>query len=72
MTDRAINRRPERDKYVMGLLDYKNWRAIADITGNGLRIGSARLSLQPLMDAKQVTRQWDGNERYGRFVYQRA
>jgi hypothetical protein len=42
---------------------------IMDLCQFGGRIGTIRASLKRLIESGSAKRQWDGNQRYGRFVY---
>lgn len=42
---------------------------IVDLCRFGGRIGAIRASLKRLVESRSVKRAWDGNARYGRFVY---
>jgi hypothetical protein len=64
-------RRDERDEFVVNVLN-NQWQRIADIVQAGLRFGTVRASLKRLEKAGRIEKRWDGNQRYGRFVYKIA
>lgn len=50
-----------------------NWDSVSDLVQRtGLRIGAVRNSLKRLVEDKLALRGWQGNERYGRYVYART
>ena len=61
----------EIDRYVLGMLGSEP-KAIVDLARNGWRIGTIRNALARLLQVQWVERQWDGNARYGRYVYTRT
>lgn len=51
-------------------IDGEKWASVTDLLRwSGLRIGTVRNSIRRLMAREQITRYWDGNERYGRWIY---
>ncbi|HYA42386.1 MAG TPA: hypothetical protein VEF34_13855 [Syntrophobacteraceae bacterium] len=53
-------------------VDISDWNSISHLwQKTGLRVGTLRNSLKRLCEAGKVHRAWDGNERYGRYVYAR-
>jgi len=52
--------------------DIFGWDSIVSLLlWTGLRVGTLRNSLKRLCEAGLVHRAWDGNERFGRYVYAR-
>jgi hypothetical protein len=43
--------------------------SIVDLCSNGGRIGAYRNSLRRLLEQEAVQRKWDGNQRFGRYLY---
>ncbi len=74
MTDTALIRQRERDSVVASRLSQSNYRSISEVVrfGGGLREGTVRNSLKRLVERGEVLRRWEGNERYGRYVYRIA
>ena len=64
------NRLNEIDSAVLGSLSEEP-TAILDLALRGFRFGTLRNSLKRLLDAGAVTRRWDGNARFGRYLYTR-
>ncbi len=56
------------DNAVLGMIGDAP-RAIVDLVGQGGSPGTIRNAPARLLKAQLVKRQWDGNERYGRYVY---
>ena len=49
-----------------------DWDSISKLREKtGLRLGTLRASLRRLCEVGLVYRAWDGNERFGRYVYAR-
>jgi DNA-binding transcriptional ArsR family regulator len=48
-----------------------DWKSIEDLVrrASPIRYGTVRGALKRLLAAKSVERSWDGNMRYGRYVY---
>ena len=46
--------------------------SVAEIAESGLAVGTVRASLKRLLDSGQVIRYYDGNERFGKYVYART
>ena len=70
---RAIfqERRDYRDRCVLSFFS-DEWTGIVDlITRHGGRYGTFRASANRLVEAGELERVWDGNERFGRYVYRR-
>lgn len=59
------------DNEVLGMVGEKPV-TIMDLCRYGARVGTIRNALTRLLKAQLVKRSWDGNERYGRYVYVRA
>ena len=70
-TERAELRRIDRDRMVLNQMQTKKSDAIAiaDLARSGWRIGTIRASLKRLMAEGAVERIWDGNQRFGRYLY---
>ena len=64
-------KRADTDRHVLGMLGSQP-KAIVDFTRRGWRVGTIRSALARLLQEQQVTREWDGNIRYGRYVYGRV
>ena len=45
---------------------------VAFLVNAGIRPGTVRSSLKRLLTEGSVTRQWDGNGRFGRYLYRAA
>jgi hypothetical protein len=53
-------------------LDISDWDSISYLwQKTGLRVGTLRNSLWRLCESGLADRRWDGNERFGRYVYAR-
>jgi len=69
------NRTEQIDDVVLGMIG-DDPRAIADLIRRGSygyrRPGTVRSALVRLLKAQLVKRRWDGNQRFGRYVYVRA
>jgi DNA-binding transcriptional ArsR family regulator len=53
-------------------VEISDWDSISRLCQKtGLRVGTLRASLRRLCEAGLVHRAWDGNERFGRYVYAR-
>jgi hypothetical protein len=61
----------QKDTAVLNLLQCDSWTAIIDLRSR-LRIGTIRGALRRLLAAGKAERRWDGNERFGRFLYRAA
>ena len=46
--------------------------SIMDLCRFGGRIGTYKNSLRRLLEQKAIQRRWDGNQRFGRYVYFRS
>lgn len=44
-------------------------QSITDLCRMGMHIGTVRASLKRLVAAGEVKRRWDGNQRFGRYLY---
>jgi hypothetical protein len=62
----------EIDNAVFESLHGDENQPIIDLMRRGLREGTVRASLKRLLAEKRIVRKWDGNERYGRYVYRIA
>jgi hypothetical protein len=64
-------RTEEIDYCVSGLIprNKADGVAIIDLARRGWRIGTIRNSLKRLREQGHVNRVWDGNGRYGRYLY---
>jgi hypothetical protein len=49
--------------------DAREATAIRDIVQFGFRVGTVRAALRDALERKIVDRTWDGNERFGRWIY---
>ncbi len=56
------------DNAVLGMIGDEP-RAIVDLVRHGERPGTVKNSLARLLKAQLIKRSWDGNGRYGRYVY---
>lgn len=65
------HRTSQIDQVVLSSLPNEKSRAvgIVDFYPLGARIGTVRAALKRLVSSGEVERAWDGNERYGRYVY---
>lgn len=61
----------QRDKAVAWQLN-DDWQSIFDIVRRGFRVGTVRASLKRLEQDGIVQKRWDGNSRYGRYIYKFA
>lgn len=43
--------------------------SVADLAGRGIRVGTVRAALKRLTESNIIERSWEGNERYGRWLY---
>lgn len=59
----------QKDDLLLRRLPPDDWAAIVDLARSGLRVGTIRGSLKRLLDAGTIERRWDGNERFGRYIY---
>lgn len=63
----------EIDGLVFQHLPMDGWVAIRDLVEDGfLRLGTVRGALKRLLAEGSVTRRWDGNGRFGRYLYRAA
>jgi predicted transcriptional regulator len=69
VTNTYLVKRDARDSAVLNTMLRSEWISIADLCRNGFRVGTVRASLQRLLATGRLERQWEGNERYGRYVY---
>ena len=71
MTPEALEyRQQQRDDAVYYLLN-DDWQSVDEIvlSGHGVSLGTVRASLKRLLEDGLIERKWDGNERYGRYLY---
>ena len=72
------NYKSEIDEYVLSLIpDVRHSHpsrgfSVSQLCSVGLRVGTVRNSLKRLLDAGMIQRWYDGNERFGRYVYSQA
>jgi hypothetical protein len=66
------NRTEAIDQAVLNSLSAESAVSITDLQRRGFRLGTSRNSLKRLLTQGQVCRRWDGNPRYGRFLYRLA
>lgn len=66
-------RTEEIDSSVLGELPWREVDAVSvlDLCRRGGRIGTYKNSLKRLVNTGCAARRWDGNERYGRYLYWR-
>jgi DNA-binding Lrp family transcriptional regulator len=65
-------RTDEIDRSVLNSLPTEHREAIAVVDlahDNWLKLGTIRNALKRLLDEGAIERIWDGNERFGRFLY---
>jgi hypothetical protein len=62
----------EIDNVVFQSLHDDEYQPIIDLMRHGFREGTVRASLKRLLEENRIIRKWDGNERYGRYVYRQA
>jgi predicted transcriptional regulator len=73
MSPEAIEaRQRDKDNAVLGIVLPNDWRSVNDVTQWGGRVGSIRASMRRLLTDGLIERRWDGNERYGRYLYRRT
>ena len=64
----------EMDRRIYGAIKYNSPVGVWDIRGilsasKQCPVGAVRNALKRLLAANEITREWDGNQRYGRYIY---
>ena len=62
----------DANQLVWNNLSFTEGASISDILegwGGPIRIGTVRSALKRLLATGEVTRKWDGNARFGRYLY---
>jgi hypothetical protein len=65
----GANLKDEADRIVLEYLSEEEGTAIVDMIRCGLKQGTIRASLKRLVESSSAKRMWDGNERFGRYLY---
>ncbi len=66
------HRTDQIDESVFSRLPEDDYASINELCGFGFRRGTVSSSLRRLVEEGSVIRKWDGNQRYGRFLYKVA
>jgi predicted transcriptional regulator len=65
----GANLKDEADRIVLEYLSEDEGTAIVDMIRCGRKQGTIRASLKRLAESGSAKRKWDGNERFGRYLY---
>jgi predicted transcriptional regulator len=65
----GANLKDEADRIVLEYLSEDEGTGIVDMIRCGLKQGTIRASLKRLVESGSAKRKWDGNERFGRYLY---